>query len=122
MYIYMNKEVFNAGIFTYRIIAEESHERVSNKKSGICYSKKFIGFLILNVLVAYIVVIYLATKDPDDNGDQKTTTIVAPGEARGTDEVHVNTGVVVSDNVACSTIGRSETSCNVAMLLNLSAW
>lgn len=89
-----------------QIIAEESHERVSNKKSGICYSKKFIGFLILNVLVAYIVVIYLATKDSDDNGDQETTTMMAPAEARGADEVHVNTGAVVSDNVACSNIGR----------------
>ena len=70
------------------------------------------------MLVAYIVVIYLATKDPDDNGDQETTTMMAPGEARGADEVHVNTGAVVSDNVACSNIGRSEfSSCNVAIIL-----
>lgn len=114
----MDKGVYSAGTFTYRFIAEESHERVSNKKSGVCYSKKFIGFLILNVLVAYVVVIYLATKDPDDNGDQETTTMMAPAEARGADEVHVNTGAVVSDNVACSNIGRSEfSSCNVAIIL-----
>lgn len=70
------------------------------------------------MLVAYVVVIYLATKDPDDNGDQETTTMMAPAEARGADEVHVNTGAVVSDNVACSNIGRSEfSSCNFAIIL-----
>lgn len=57
------------GIFIYRIIVEELYEWVFNKKLGICYFKKFIGFLIFNVLVVYVVVIYLVIKDLDDNGD-----------------------------------------------------
>nr|XP_022290433.1 gamma-glutamyltranspeptidase 1-like isoform X2 [Crassostrea virginica] len=85
-------------------VVEESHDTMSKKKSGVCYSKKFIGFLVLNVAVAYIVVIWLATKEPA--GSEETSQGSAPKVDNSADEVRVNSGAVVSDNVACSNIGR----------------
>ena len=90
--------------FFYSPVAEESHDTMSKKKSGVCYSKKFIGFLVLNVAVAYIVVIWLATKEP--GGSEETSQGSAPKVDNSADEVRVNSGAVVSDNVACSNIGR----------------
>ncbi|XP_061178533.1 glutathione hydrolase 1 proenzyme-like [Saccostrea echinata] len=89
------------------IMAEESHstDQKPKNKTGVCYSRKFIGFLILNVLVAYIVVIWLATKGSDENS-QETTADDATKTSYRNRKIHINTGAVVSDNVACSNIGR----------------
>ncbi|XP_062589611.1 glutathione hydrolase 1 proenzyme-like [Saccostrea cucullata] len=88
------------------IMAEESHstDKKPKKKTGVCYSKKFIGFLILNVLVAYIVVIWLATKGSDESSQE--TTDFRTKTSYKSRKLRINTGAVVSDNVACSNIGR----------------